>query len=49
MTKKLLFLAALWYLGDMVAYACTIQTIVTDRGVISCYICPDLPTYCTKI
>jgi hypothetical protein len=47
--KNLLLLVALWYLGDMVAYACTVQTIVTDRGVVSCYICPDLPTYCTKI
>jgi hypothetical protein len=49
MIKNLLLLAALCYLGDMVAYACQVQTIVTDKGIISCYICPDKPPYCTKV
>jgi hypothetical protein len=49
MFKKLLLIVALCYLGDMLAYACTIQTIVTDKGVISCYICPNMPIYCTEV
>jgi hypothetical protein len=49
MIKSLLLAAALWFLVDMVAYACTIQTIVTDKGLISCYYCPNMPPSCTKV
>ena len=49
MIKNLLLLAALCYLWDMVAYACQVQTIVTDKGIVSCYICPNMPPLCSKV
>jgi hypothetical protein len=49
MIKNLLLLAALCYLGDTFAYACQVQTIVTDKGIVSCYICPNMPPSCTKV
>ena len=49
MIKNLLLVIALWFLVDMVAYACTIQTINTPKGIVSCYICPNMPPSCTRI
>jgi len=49
MIKNLLLLVALCYFGDMVAYACQVQTIVTDKGIVSCYICPNMPPSCSKV
>jgi hypothetical protein len=31
------------------AYACKLQTIMTDKGIVSCYICPNMPPYCTGV
>jgi hypothetical protein len=31
------------------AMACTVQTIVTDKGLVSCYVCPNMPISCTKV
>jgi hypothetical protein len=31
------------------SYACQVQTIVTDKGIVSCYICPNMPPSCTKV
>lgn len=36
-------------LSSFGAYACAVQTIVTDRGLVSCYICPNMPPSCTKV
>jgi hypothetical protein len=41
MIKNLLLLAALWYLGDMVAYACQTVIIDTPKGSQVCFICSD--------
>jgi hypothetical protein len=37
------------FVGTGFAQACTVQTIVTDRGIVSCYICPNMPPSCSKV
>jgi hypothetical protein len=49
MIKSLLLLLSLWFLVDTFAYACQVQTIVTDKGIVSCYICPNMPPSCSKV
>lgn len=47
MNKIICLIACLTVTGF--TYACTIQTIVTDKGIVSCYICPNMPPSCTKV
>lgn len=49
MFKIMGLIATLLYIGDTFAQSCTIQTIVTDKGIVSCYICPNMPPSCTKV
>lgn len=42
MIKNILLVVALWYLGDMVAYACPSQIITLPDGrSMVCYYCND--------
>ena len=49
MLKTLLLTVALLFLGDVFAQACQMTTIVTDKGLVSCYSCPNMPPYCTGV
>ena len=46
-TKLLIILSLLSFMTN--AYACQLQTILTDKGIVSCYICPNMPPSCTKV
>jgi len=49
MLKIMGLIATLLYIGDTFAQSCTVQTIFTDKGLISCYTCPNMPPSCTKV
>lgn len=46
--KKLIILLTLTMSIPSVM-ACQVTTIVTDRGLVSCYSCPNMPITCTKV
>ena len=49
MLKIMALIVSMLFLADVFAQACTIQTIVTDKGIVSCYICPNMPPSCSKV
>ena len=49
MLKTICFIAAMLFLVDTFAQSCTVQTIITDKGIVSCYICPNMPPSCSKV
>ena len=49
MLKIMALIVSMLFLADVFAQACTIQTIVTDKGIVSCYTCPNMPPSCSKV
>jgi hypothetical protein len=49
MLKIMALIVSMLFLADVFAQACSVQTIVTDKGLVSCYSCPNMPPYCTGV
>jgi len=49
MFKIMGLIISLLFIGDIFAQACQVQTINTPKGIVSCYICPNMPPSCTRV